>query len=69
MLFHWSHHPISHGVHIPPLPYQPFTLFTWTGLVFGMLSDRTEGATQVFVDFFAEKMGDNLGKVEVVRLD
>ncbi len=35
-------------------------------LAFGMLSDRTEGAIQIFVDFFAEQMGDNLDKVEVV---
>ncbi len=38
-------------------------------LAVGMLSDRTEGAIQVFVNFFAEQMGDNLDKLEDVLLD
>ncbi len=38
-------------------------------LSFGMLSDRLEESIQVFVDFFAEQMGDNLDKVEFALLD
>ncbi len=38
-------------------------------LAVGMLSDRTEGAIQVFVDFIAVQVDDNLDKVEVVLLD
>ncbi len=34
-----------------------------------MLSDRLEESIQVFVDFFAQQMGDNLGTVEVFLLD